>query len=194
MLILIGPSASGKTEVAKLLMKNYHLEKLITCTTREKRLNEIDGKDYYLVIMWYGKTTTSGIDEALAKHFYHNIRAYLIDKGITQTQLDSISFRVTNGDKVANVAEDVAKDGDIDLLFGCGNTIGGALEDANVTIYERTNGISELGNEVGFVINGKEKRNHCLLSENQVAKDLYDYVCTAEGHKMRDISYEYSAK
>ncbi len=155
---------------------------------------KVDGKDYYLVIMWYGKTSTSGIDEALAKHFYHNVRAYLIDKGITQTQLDSISFRVTNGDKVANVAEDVAKDGDIDLLFGCGSTIGKALEDANVTIYERTNGTDELGNEVGFVINGKEKRNHCLLSENQVAKDLYDYVCTAEGHKMWDISYEYSAK
>lgn len=49
MLILIGPSASGKTEVAKLLMKNHHLEKLITCTTREKRLNEVDGKDYYFL-------------------------------------------------------------------------------------------------------------------------------------------------
>ena len=39
MLILVGPSASGKTEIAKLLDVKYHLTKIVTHTTREKRIN-----------------------------------------------------------------------------------------------------------------------------------------------------------
>lgn len=49
MIILIGPSASGKTEVAKLLGLKYHLKKVVTHTTREKRFNEVNGIDYHFV-------------------------------------------------------------------------------------------------------------------------------------------------
>lgn len=49
MLILVGPSASGKTEIAKLLDIKYHLTKVITHTTREKRINEKDDVDYHFV-------------------------------------------------------------------------------------------------------------------------------------------------
>lgn len=49
MLVLIGASASGKTEIAKLLIKNYGYEKLVTTTTRPIRTKEIDGIDYNFV-------------------------------------------------------------------------------------------------------------------------------------------------
>ncbi|HBP26320.1 MAG TPA: hypothetical protein DD618_05145 [Acholeplasmatales bacterium] len=49
MLILIGPSASGKTEVAKLLISKYGLKKLVTCTTRPIRAGETDGVDYHFL-------------------------------------------------------------------------------------------------------------------------------------------------
>ena len=49
MIILIGPSASGKTEIAQILEKNYNLKKVITHTTREKRINEKENVDYYFV-------------------------------------------------------------------------------------------------------------------------------------------------
>lgn len=49
MLILIGPSASGKTVVAKILATKYHLNKVVTYTTRLKRVNEIDGIDYHFI-------------------------------------------------------------------------------------------------------------------------------------------------
>ncbi|MFW5842250.1 MAG: guanylate kinase [Bacillota bacterium] len=49
MLVLIGASASGKTEIAKLLIKHYGFEKMITYTTRQKRHNEINGVDYHFV-------------------------------------------------------------------------------------------------------------------------------------------------
>ncbi len=49
MIVLAGASASGKTEVAKMLAKKYGIVKTITTTTRNKRLGEVDGKDYFFV-------------------------------------------------------------------------------------------------------------------------------------------------
>lgn len=49
MIVLAGASASGKTEVAKLLAKKYGITKIITTTTRDKRAGEVDGRDYFFV-------------------------------------------------------------------------------------------------------------------------------------------------
>ncbi len=48
MIVLIGPSASGKTEIGKELSK-YGFKKIVTYTTRKKRSNEIDGIDYHFI-------------------------------------------------------------------------------------------------------------------------------------------------
>ncbi len=48
MIVLIGASASGKTEIAKILVKKG-FKKCITTTTREKRINEVEGVDYHFV-------------------------------------------------------------------------------------------------------------------------------------------------
>ena len=34
MLVLVGPSASGKTQIVQELIKNYNMKKLVTYTTR----------------------------------------------------------------------------------------------------------------------------------------------------------------
>ena len=49
MLILVGHSASGKTEIANELRRDYNMKKIITYTTRPKRINEINGVDYHFV-------------------------------------------------------------------------------------------------------------------------------------------------
>ena len=49
MLVLVGPSASGKSAIVKCLTKKYGLEKFITCTTRKIRVGEIDGVDYHFL-------------------------------------------------------------------------------------------------------------------------------------------------
>lgn len=49
MLVLAGASASGKTEVAKMLAAKYGICKVITTTTRDKRVGEVNGKDYFFV-------------------------------------------------------------------------------------------------------------------------------------------------
>ena len=49
MILLVGASASGKTAVGKYLDTKYGIKKVVTYTTREKRINEIEGVDYFFV-------------------------------------------------------------------------------------------------------------------------------------------------
>lgn len=49
MIILVGASASGKTEVATYLRAKYGIKRAITHTSRSPRTGEEDGVDYYFV-------------------------------------------------------------------------------------------------------------------------------------------------
>ena len=49
MVILSSPSGAGKTTLAKLISENKNFSISVSHTTREPRVNEIDGKDYYFV-------------------------------------------------------------------------------------------------------------------------------------------------
>ena len=49
MLILVGASATGKTEIVKKLVSDYGIKKMVTYTTRSKRPNEVDGVDYNFI-------------------------------------------------------------------------------------------------------------------------------------------------
>lgn len=49
MIILVGASASGKTEIAKILYSKYNMVKAITHTTRPQRKKEVNGVDYFFV-------------------------------------------------------------------------------------------------------------------------------------------------
>ena len=49
MIVLTGASASGKTVTALDLQKRHGLMKAITTTTREKRVGETDGVEYFFV-------------------------------------------------------------------------------------------------------------------------------------------------
>lgn len=49
MIVIIGASASGKTEIAKLLQNKYKYQKCITTTTRPARHNEVNNVDYHFI-------------------------------------------------------------------------------------------------------------------------------------------------
>ena len=50
LIIISSPSGAGKTTLCKLLIKkNKNIKLSISYTSRDKRLNEINGKDYYFV-------------------------------------------------------------------------------------------------------------------------------------------------
>lgn len=69
MLILIGPSASGKTEIVKLLIKQYSMEKLVTYTSRPMRVGEIMDKDYHFI-------SKSSFEEKIKHNFFFEYVEY----------------------------------------------------------------------------------------------------------------------
>jgi len=69
MLILLGPSASGKTESAKIMLNRYPISRVVTYTTRPKRVNEIDGFDYNF-------TTEDQFDRLEQDRFFAETAAY----------------------------------------------------------------------------------------------------------------------
>ena len=49
MIVLVGASASGKTELANVLYNMYGYQKCVTTTTRSHRAHESDGIDYHFL-------------------------------------------------------------------------------------------------------------------------------------------------
>lgn len=50
LMILAGPAGSGKTTLCeRMVANNDRIERLVTCTTRQPRENEIDGGDYHFL-------------------------------------------------------------------------------------------------------------------------------------------------
>ena len=49
MLVIVGASASGKTEIANILVSQFSYTKSVTTTTRQKRVHEIDDSHYHFV-------------------------------------------------------------------------------------------------------------------------------------------------
>jgi guanylate kinase len=61
MVIICGASASGKTELSKLMRQTYGYQKMITCTTRPPRDFEMDGVDYhFLSEEWFNVLKNDG--------------------------------------------------------------------------------------------------------------------------------------
>lgn len=49
MLVLVGASASGKTDIAKILISDYGFKKMVTTTSRKPRKGEVNGIDYNFI-------------------------------------------------------------------------------------------------------------------------------------------------
>ena len=50
LIIVSGPSGSGKSTITKFLLEQVkNLDFSISCTTRQKRANELEGEDYKLL-------------------------------------------------------------------------------------------------------------------------------------------------
>ena len=51
MLIIVGSSASGKTDIARILVNDYGFSRVVTSTTRAKRPQEVDDVDYHFLTL-----------------------------------------------------------------------------------------------------------------------------------------------
>ena len=89
LIIISSPSGAGKTTLCKLLikkMKNINLS--ISYTSRNKRLNEVNGKDYYFV-------TENEFSEIAAKGgFLESAKVFDYSYGTSLDEAQRIKLRI----------------------------------------------------------------------------------------------------
>jgi guanylate kinase len=69
MIVLVGASASGKTELSKILFKEYGYKKCITTTTRVMRDNEQQGVDYHFL-------TKEAFETKISEGAFYEVTSY----------------------------------------------------------------------------------------------------------------------
>lgn len=93
MIILVGPSASGKSVVAKYLTNELGYKKFVTSTTRPIRVGEINGIDYnFLTIDTFNKKIDNN---EFIEHTFYNGNFYGTEKKLVDD--DTVLIVETEG-------------------------------------------------------------------------------------------------
>lgn len=118
-----------------------------------------------LVIAWYDKESTSGINQAWMDQFQTNLYAFLTTEGYTPESMDII-IRGYSGN-VGTSCSEIMDDGDVDIMYGWGGNIdstGGMVE-----------GVDYLENVSGIEINGKN-RYAARLTNKPLVNLVYNWI------------------
>lgn len=78
-IVLVGPSGSGKTSIGQIL-ETKGIPRLVTTTTRQARIGEVDGIDYY-----FRDFSALDIDEFVEQTIYNKNRY-----GLTKAEVESM--------------------------------------------------------------------------------------------------------
>lgn len=110
LVLFSGPSGVGKDTVLEVVLnKNKELQKSISLTTRDKRENEIDGKDYYFISQTQFEDMINN-NEVLefakyGKNFYGTPKAP-IDKWLSEGKTIILKIEVQGAKKVKELYPD----------------------------------------------------------------------------------------
>lgn len=78
MIVIIGASASGKTEISKILESKYGYKKCVTTTTRPIRINETNHIDYHFITK--DEFNAGVLNNEFIEHATYNNNLYGIHK------------------------------------------------------------------------------------------------------------------
>ncbi len=127
--------------------------------------SEIPHRD--LVIAWYDKETTSGLNQEYINSFRSALYSYLTTQGYTPDQMD-IVIRGYAGD-VGTTCSEIRKDSDVDIMIGWSST-------SNLT---ETGGMTEgtdfIENNGGVTIGAKE-RYAARLTDTELCNLVYRWI------------------
>ena len=126
---------------------------------------EIPHRD--LVIAWYNKETTSGLNQEYIDAFQSELYAYLETEGYNPDEMD-IVIRGYSGD-VGTTCSEIRKDGDVDIMIGWSST-------SNIT---ETGGMTEgtdfIENNSGVKI-GEKERYAARLTDTELCNLVYRWI------------------
>ena len=166
MLILVGASASGKTEALNYLTQKYGLKKMVTYTTRKPRVNEINGVSYNFVTIdefeelmdndefietvcyngnYYGTRKSDMDDDKVVilepnglKSFTNEMKNKVISIFLNVSEKTRIDRMKKRGDKEEDIKKRIVND---KITFANVESVDYVLENENITLEELANKI-----------------------------------------------------
>ena len=149
-------------------VKDYAFNSTVTLHPVFVLEDDIPIPNYYIAIGWYGKTSTSGLDQARVDAWTVDLKEFLKTEGATDEDLNNIVINKYEGD-VATAGSLINKDRYIDVLIGFGKNIGS------------TGGVEYINNIGGIIMGGKE-RYITQLTEKETAVKVFNWLQTPEGN------------
>lgn len=149
-------------------VKDYAFNSTVTLHPVFVLEDDIPIPNYYIAIGWYGKTSTSGLDQARVDAWTIDLKEFLKAEGATDEDLNNIVINKYEGD-VATAGSLINKDRYIDVLIGFGKNIGS------------TGGVEYIDNIGGIIMGGKE-RYITQLTEKETAVKVFNWLQTPEGN------------
>ena len=136
----------------------------------QEGLAPIEVSELELVIGWYAKTSTTGLDQAVIDSFTASITSYVdgLETAIGEGTSINVVIREYSADlDVAGVGEQVNADGDVDILLGMGNNI---TSTGKIEVIERVN---------DYIMGGKS-RNIARLTADDLTVIVFSWLKTDE--------------
>lgn len=141
MLILVGPSASGKTEVANILINKYGMKRMVTYTTRQIRVGEIKGVSYNFVTLdeflrlkenhefvecvyyngnWYGTRRSDVSDDKIVilepngfQAFFQEMSNEIVSFYLQTSEIERINRMIYRQDKEEDIQKRIINDREV---------------------------------------------------------------------------------
>lgn len=149
-------------------IKDYAFNSTVTLYPVFVLEDDIPIPNYYIAIGWYGKTTTSGLDQAKVDAWTVDLKEYLKSEGASDEDLNNVVINKYDGD-VASAGSLINKDRYIDILIGFGGNI------------QSLGGVEYIENIGGITMGGKS-RYIARLTEKETAVKVFNWLQTPEGN------------
>ena len=129
-------------------------------------LDEIPIEYHYVVIAWYDKFSTSGVNQELMNKFEAALMEYLKSQGVSDDDLATIVIRGYSGN-VGPSCGAIMSDGDVDIMIGW-NTVSNLVS---------TGGMSEdmIFESDSYTLSGTSRYIH-RISEKETASSVYNWI------------------
>ena len=133
--------------------------------------NEIPKEYHYVVIAWYDKVATSGIDANLMATFEEKLFTYLRSINVSEEDLATIVIRGYTGN-VGTTCGQIMEDDDVDIMLGWGSA-------DNVTSTGGMDPAMLLETVTGFAVGAKNRTLH-RLTENERVLTVMEWLKSDE--------------
>ena len=131
--------------------------------------NNSDNEQHLLVIAWYAKTQTSGLDDNIIKGFEDSLKDFLKTLNYSDEEVNSVLLRSYNG-TVAVSCEAIKNDGDVSIMVGWKSNVD---TNGNLSFIESFPSNTE---ESGITMGSVEGRWIHRLTNDELTIEVFNWI------------------